>query len=236
MPLEGGLLPDRGRIELEVNGSTRQQGDLAQMIWSCSEIVSELSKQYRLFQGDLIYTGTPPAWGSSFQAIGYWHAFMACPSFAFASESGSNESQAIRVGTCRSRRVTGLADHRPNTSIRHSQCESSCRRRRVGPLIRAQRRKLQAQDRETPREFLKGESLPLGKRICWKSRRWMRPHVWTSGRVTCICGFALTQTVPAVKRCWRRGTDTRFMRLQRSYWPSGNLCSASRRNACSCSA
>ena len=62
LPLEGGL-PDRGRIELEVNGSTRQQGDLAQMIWSCSEIVSELSKQYRLFPGDLIYTGTPAGVG-----------------------------------------------------------------------------------------------------------------------------------------------------------------------------
>jgi len=49
--------------ELEVNGSTRQQGDLAQMIWSCSEIVSELSKQYRLFPGDLIYTGTPAGVG-----------------------------------------------------------------------------------------------------------------------------------------------------------------------------
>lgn len=62
VPLQG-RLPGRGRIELEVNGSTRQQGDLAQMIWSCSEIVSELSKQYRLFPGDLIYTGTPAGVG-----------------------------------------------------------------------------------------------------------------------------------------------------------------------------
>lgn len=62
LPLRG-QLPSRGRIELSVNGSLRQRGDLAQMIWSCDEIISELSMQYRLTPGDLIYTGTPAGVG-----------------------------------------------------------------------------------------------------------------------------------------------------------------------------
>lgn len=33
------------------------------MIWSSAEIISELSRQYRLFPGDLIYTGTPAGVG-----------------------------------------------------------------------------------------------------------------------------------------------------------------------------
>lgn len=51
--------PDCGSIRLAVNGKTRQQGDLAQMIWSVAEVISELSKLYCLEGGDLIYSGTP---------------------------------------------------------------------------------------------------------------------------------------------------------------------------------
>ena len=58
-----GALPTKGAIELQVNGDTRQKGDLAQMIWSAAEIVSELSKQCRLYPGDLIFTGTPAGVG-----------------------------------------------------------------------------------------------------------------------------------------------------------------------------
>ena len=58
-----GALPESGRIELKVNGEVRQQGDLRQMIWSAAEIVSNLSRQYRLFPGDLIFTGTPAGVG-----------------------------------------------------------------------------------------------------------------------------------------------------------------------------
>jgi fumarylpyruvate hydrolase len=58
-----GALPASGRIELKVNGEVRQQGDLRQMIWSAAEIVSKLSQQYRLFPGDLIFTGTPAGVG-----------------------------------------------------------------------------------------------------------------------------------------------------------------------------
>jgi fumarylpyruvate hydrolase len=61
--LAGEPLPTSGRIELRVNGELRQAGDLAQMIWSCAEIVSKLSEQYRLEAGDLIYTGTPSGIG-----------------------------------------------------------------------------------------------------------------------------------------------------------------------------
>lgn len=62
LPLDSGL-PINGRIELTVNGQLRQQGDLQQMIWSSAEIIRELSTQYRLFPGDLIFTGTPAGVG-----------------------------------------------------------------------------------------------------------------------------------------------------------------------------
>lgn len=61
--LAGGTLPTRGRIALQVNGQPRQEGDLGQMIWSAAEIVSQLSRQYRLQAGDLIFTGTPAGVG-----------------------------------------------------------------------------------------------------------------------------------------------------------------------------
>jgi fumarylpyruvate hydrolase len=51
--------PVRGEISLAVNGETRQQGDLGQMIWSVEEIIAELSSFFRLHPGDLIFTGTP---------------------------------------------------------------------------------------------------------------------------------------------------------------------------------
>lgn len=50
---------DAGRIELSVNGELRQSSDLSKMIWSVPEIISHLSRFYRLLPGDLIYTGTP---------------------------------------------------------------------------------------------------------------------------------------------------------------------------------
>ncbi|MBS0501234.1 MAG: fumarylacetoacetate hydrolase family protein [Burkholderiaceae bacterium] len=54
----------RGRIELAVNGQTRQQGDLADLIWSVPEVVANLSQYYHLQPGDLIYTGTPEGVGA----------------------------------------------------------------------------------------------------------------------------------------------------------------------------
>jgi len=54
----------RGSISLQVNGELRQSGDLADMIWSVPEIISDLSKFYHLQAGDLIYTGTPSGVGA----------------------------------------------------------------------------------------------------------------------------------------------------------------------------
>lgn len=53
----------RGRIWLTVNGETRQDADLAELIWGVPEIVSELSTLFALEPGDLIYTGTPAGVG-----------------------------------------------------------------------------------------------------------------------------------------------------------------------------
>lgn len=55
--------PSRGALRLSVNGQPRQQADLSQLIWSVPEIVSNLSRLYRLMPGDLIYTGTPDGVG-----------------------------------------------------------------------------------------------------------------------------------------------------------------------------
>jgi fumarylpyruvate hydrolase len=57
-PCAGGKL-DNGKIWLKVNGGLRQQGMLADMIWSVPEIVAELSTLFELAPGDLIFSGTP---------------------------------------------------------------------------------------------------------------------------------------------------------------------------------
>ena len=54
---------ERGRIWLNVNGETRQQSDIGEMIWSVSDIIAELSTLFELRAGDLIYTGTPAGVG-----------------------------------------------------------------------------------------------------------------------------------------------------------------------------
>ena len=51
--------PDKGAIWLDVNGERKQQGDLAQMIWTIPEQISYLSGLFELRAGDLILTGTP---------------------------------------------------------------------------------------------------------------------------------------------------------------------------------
>ena len=55
--------PSEGRIELRVNGETKQQSDLSQLIHSVSAIVAHLSTFYHLQAGDVIYTGTPEGVG-----------------------------------------------------------------------------------------------------------------------------------------------------------------------------
>ena len=55
--------PVAGRIWLQVNGTLRQEGDLAQLIWTVPEIVSLLSGLFTLAPGDLIMSGTPAGVG-----------------------------------------------------------------------------------------------------------------------------------------------------------------------------
>jgi fumarylpyruvate hydrolase len=55
--------PAKGEITLAVNGTVRQRGDLAEMIWSVPEIIVHLSGLFELKAGDLIYTGTPAGVG-----------------------------------------------------------------------------------------------------------------------------------------------------------------------------
>ena len=46
-----------------MNGVERQRGDTGQMIWRVPEVIAQLSKQFTLVAGDLIYTGTPSGVG-----------------------------------------------------------------------------------------------------------------------------------------------------------------------------
>ncbi len=55
--------PTDGNIWLKINGETKQQGDLNQMIWKIPEIIAELSKLFTLAAGDIIMTGTPSGVG-----------------------------------------------------------------------------------------------------------------------------------------------------------------------------
>lgn len=55
--------PARGRIWLSVNGTTRQDQDIADLIWSVPEIIAIASRALELKAGDLIMTGTPAGVG-----------------------------------------------------------------------------------------------------------------------------------------------------------------------------
>lgn len=56
--------PGRGRIELRVNGQTRQASDLSDLIHGVPAVIAHLSQYYHLQPGDLIYTGTPEGVGA----------------------------------------------------------------------------------------------------------------------------------------------------------------------------
>ena len=51
--------PSKGAIWLKVNGEMKQSSDLANMIWNVAEQITNLSRYYELFPGDIIYCGTP---------------------------------------------------------------------------------------------------------------------------------------------------------------------------------
>jgi fumarylpyruvate hydrolase len=58
-----GRHPASGRIWLAVDGVVKQDGDLADMIWSVAETIAVLSRFVELAPGDLIFTGTPEGVG-----------------------------------------------------------------------------------------------------------------------------------------------------------------------------
>jgi fumarylpyruvate hydrolase len=55
---------EAARIWLAVNGQTKQDADIADLIWSVREHVSILSRSIALAPGDLIMTGTPAGVGA----------------------------------------------------------------------------------------------------------------------------------------------------------------------------
>lgn len=52
-----------GRIALSVNGAVKQEGQIADMIWSVKEVLIEAGKLWKLEAGDLVFTGTPEGVG-----------------------------------------------------------------------------------------------------------------------------------------------------------------------------
>ncbi len=52
------------RLQTVVNGETRQDASLEDMIWSVEDIIVTLSQQFELQAGDLIFTGTPEGVGA----------------------------------------------------------------------------------------------------------------------------------------------------------------------------
>ena len=55
--------PNTGAVWLKINGETRQEGDLNQLIWKIPEMISYLSDHFTLHSGGVILTGTPSGVG-----------------------------------------------------------------------------------------------------------------------------------------------------------------------------
>lgn len=55
--------PSEGAVWLKINGETRQEGNLNQLIWKIPEMISYLSNLFTLHSGDIILTGTPAGVG-----------------------------------------------------------------------------------------------------------------------------------------------------------------------------
>lgn len=55
--------PVEGAVWLKINGETRQEGDLNQLIWKIPEMIAYLSDLFTLHSGDVILTGTPSGVG-----------------------------------------------------------------------------------------------------------------------------------------------------------------------------
>jgi len=59
--------PSKGLVQLKVNGTVTQTGDLDQMIWKVPEMISYLSEYFELAAGDVILSGTPSGVGPVLQ-------------------------------------------------------------------------------------------------------------------------------------------------------------------------
>ena len=55
---------ETGPIWLSVNGDKRQEGDIAELIWSVEEVIEIISRSMKLQAGDMIMTGTPAGVGA----------------------------------------------------------------------------------------------------------------------------------------------------------------------------
>jgi fumarylpyruvate hydrolase len=55
--------PEQGEIWLTVNGEVKQRGDIKDLIWSITEVISYIAQAVALAPGDLIYSGTPAGVG-----------------------------------------------------------------------------------------------------------------------------------------------------------------------------
>jgi fumarylpyruvate hydrolase len=67
---EGEFNPAKGAIKLTVNGETKQDADLAELIWPVEDIIAFASRLWKLEAGDLIYTGTPAGVGAVVEGDG----------------------------------------------------------------------------------------------------------------------------------------------------------------------
>ncbi|MEM6760849.1 MAG: fumarylacetoacetate hydrolase family protein [Pseudomonadota bacterium] len=54
----------QSRIWLSVNGTVRQDADIADMVWSVADLLAALSRAVTLAPGDLVMTGTPAGVGA----------------------------------------------------------------------------------------------------------------------------------------------------------------------------
>ncbi len=74
--------PISGKLRLEINGSIRQQADIADMLFCVPRIIAELSKLFELQAGDLIYAGTPAGVGPLLRGDRFVASFPALPVLA----------------------------------------------------------------------------------------------------------------------------------------------------------
>lgn len=72
------------RIELDVNGQSRQSARLGEMIRSVPELLSDLSRTVTLGAGDLVFTGTPAGVASLSRADGVSARIDGLPELAFS--------------------------------------------------------------------------------------------------------------------------------------------------------